>query len=310
MQVLILYAIVVLIWGSTWAAIPYQLGVVAEEVSVAYRFAIGALVLYVYAIIAGKKIRLPLRCYPMVIAQGLLLFCINYFFVYYGTAYVTSGLVAVVFSSIVVCNAFFERVFFRTPLEGRLLVASSLGILGIALIFWPEVSMLSLQDQTVFGVLMVLIAVFTASLGNMAAVINTRRQLPLVAVNAHGMACGALLSVMLALSLGREFSFSYERGYIWSLLFLAVFGSAIAFGCYLALIRKIGSARAAYTSVLFPVVALAISTVVEDYRWSGLAVVGVILTLAGNRLALTRSRRPLVAAKQEQERQAQEIRNG
>ncbi len=297
MQVLILYAIVVLIWGSTWVAIPFQFGVVAPEVSVVYRFAIGAIVLYVYAILAGKEIRLPLHQYPMVILQGLLLFFVNYFFVYYGTAYITTGLVAVSFSLIVVFNAFFERLFFGTPLEGRLMIASLLGMLGIALIFWPEVQNVSLQDSTIYGLLMVFIGVVTASLGNMAAVVNTRRQLPVVAVNAHGMAWGTLLSVIVAILLGREFNFSYEPSYVWSLLYLAVFGSAIAFGCYLALIRQIGSARAAYTSVLFPVVALAISTVVEDYQWSGLAVIGVLLTMGGNWLALKRIRQPWAAAK-------------
>lgn len=299
MQVILLYTTVVLIWGSTWAAIPYQFGVVAEEVSVAYRFAIAAVTLFLYAIVAGKKIRLPRRYYPMVIVQGLLLFSINYFFVYYGTAYITSGLVAVTFSSIVVCNAFFERMFFRTPLEGRLLVASFLGMLGIALIFWPEVTTLSLQDRTFFGLLLIVIGVVIASLGNMAAVVNTGRDLPVVAVNAHGMAWGALLSFLAAAILGREFNFSLEPAYVWSLLFLAIFGSAIAFGCYLLLIRKIGSARAAYSSVLFPVVALAISTFLEDYQWSILAVVGISLTIVGNWLALRRTKRPLAAAKQQ-----------
>ncbi len=299
MRVVILYATVVLIWGSTWSAIPYQFGVVAEEVSVAYRFAIAAVTLFLYAIVAGKKIRLPLRYYPMVIVQGFLLFSINYFFVYYGAAYITSGLVAVIFTSIVVSNAFFERVFFRTPLEGRLLVASLLGMLGIASIFWPEVSALSLQDRTIFGLLMVLIGTVIASLGNMAAVVNTGRKLPVVAVNAHGMAWGALLSFLAAAVLGREFNFSFESGYVWSLLFLAIFGSAIAFGCYLLLIRTIGSARAAYSSVLFPVVALAISTLVEDYQWSVLAAVGISLTMVGNWLALRRTKRPLAAAKQQ-----------
>ena len=299
MQVILLYTTVVLIWGSTWAAIPYQFGVVAEEVSVAYRFAIAAVTLFLYAIVAGKKIRLPRRYYPMVIVQGLLLFSINYFFVYYGTAYITSGLVAVTFSSIVVCNAFFERMFFRTPLEGRLLVASFLGMLGIALIFWPEVTTLSLQDRTFFGLLLIVIGVVIASLGNMAAVVNTGRDLPVVAVNAHGMAWGALLSFLAAAILGREFNFSLEPAYVWSLLFLAIFGSAIAFGCYLLLIRKIGSARAAYSSVLFPVVALAISTFLEDYQWSILAVVGISLTIVGNWLALRRTKRTLAAAKQQ-----------
>ena len=298
MQVALLYATVVLIWGSTWSAISYQFGVVAEEVSVAYRFAIAAVTLFLYAIVAGKNMRLPLRYYPMVIVQGFLLFSINYFFVYYGTTYITSGLVAVTFTLIVVCNAFFERVFFRTPLEGRLLVASFLGMLGIGSIFWPEVSALSLQDRTFFGLLLVVIGVVIASLGNMAAVVNTGRDLPVVAVNAHGMAWGALLSFLAAAILGREFNFSLEPAYVWSLLFLAIFGSAIAFGCYLLLIRKIGSARAAYSSVLFPVVALAISTFLEDYQWSILAVVGISLTIVGNWLALRRTKLPLASAKQ------------
>ncbi|NOR65945.1 MAG: EamA family transporter [Woeseiaceae bacterium] len=299
MQVVLLYATVVLIWGSTWSAISYQFGVVAEEVSVAYRFAIAAVTLFLYAIVAGKNIRLHLRYYPMVIVQGFLLFSINYFFVYYGTTYITSGLVAVTFTLIVVCNAFFERVFFRTPLEGRLLVASFLGMLGIGSIFWPEVSALSLQDRTVFGLLLVVVGVVIASIGNMAAVVNTRRDLPVVAVNAHGMAWGALLSFMAAAIMGREFNFSFEPDYVWSLLFLAVFGSAIAFGCYLLLIRKIGSARAAYSSILFPIVALAISTFVENYQWSVLAVLGISLTVVGNWLALRGIKRPLPPAKQQ-----------
>jgi drug/metabolite transporter (DMT)-like permease len=299
MHVLFLYAVVVLIWGSTWGAIPFQFGIVAEEVSVAYRFALGAIALLVYAALTGKRMRIPLRHYPMVIVQGLLLFSINYFFVYYGTGYITTGLVAVTFSSIVMFNAINERLFFGTPLEARLLMATLLGVLGIAFIFWPEITTLSLQDDTVYGLLLVIIGVIIASLGNMAAVINTRRQLPVVAVNAHGMIWGTLLSIIVAVILGREFNFSYEPAYIWSLLFLAIFGSAIAFGSYLVLIRKIGSARAAYTSVLFPVVALLISTIIEDYQWSGLAIIGVVLTLGGNWLALTRTRKPLTETQQE-----------
>jgi len=299
MHVLILYAIVVLIWGSTWAAIPYQFGVVAEEVSIAYRFGLGAVALYIYALLTRRTIRLPLHQYPMVILQGLLLFSINYFFVYYGTGYITTGLVAVTFSLIVACNAFFERIFFRTPLEGRLMFASLLGLLGIAFIFWPEVDTLSLQDRSIYGLLLVVVGIVTASLGNMAAVVNTGRNLPVVAVNAHGMVWGTLLSLAVAAGLGREFNFSFEPAYIWSLLFLAIFGSAIAFGSYLALIRKIGSARAAYTSVLFPVVALMISTVVEDYQWSGLAAIGVALTLGGNWLALRRTKRPSAYSRQQ-----------
>jgi len=130
--------------------------------------------------------------------------------------------------------------------------------------------------------------VVIASLGNMAAIVNTTRDLPVIAVNAHAMAWGGVSSLVVALLLGRSINFSFEPAYVASLIYLAVFGSAIAFGAYLALIRIIGSARAAYTSVLFPIVALSISTIFEGYQWSTLAVAGIALICAGNWLALTK----------------------
>ena len=236
MQVILLYATVVLIWGSTWAAIPFQLGVVATELSVAYRFGIAALALYAFALLSRRSLRLPRETLPMVFLQGSLLFCLNYFLVYYGTAYITSGLVAVLFSSIVISNALLERLFFKTPIDARLLVAGALGLTGISMIFWPEVSTISLEDSTVVGILWVLGSVICASLGNMVAVVNnTRRALPVVAVNAHAMSWAASLAFLISLALGREVTFSLESGYVISLAYLAVFGSAIALGCSLAL---------------------------------------------------------------------------
>jgi len=287
MQVVLLYASVVLIWGSTWAAIPYQLGDVSAELSVAYRFGIAALFLYAYALLSRRQLRLPADAYVFVFLQGTLLFCLNYFFVYYGAAHITSGLVAVLFSSIVLFNAIFERIFFKKKIDGRLIIAGFLGLSGIAMIFWREVSVLNFGDETIVGIAFILAATILASLGNMTAVVNTRRELPVVAVNAHAMAWSTLLSFVIALLLGREFSFSLEQGYLLSLAYLAVFGSAIAFGCYLALIRRIGAARAAYSSVLFPVVALGISTLIEGYQWTGIAAAGIMLTLAGNWLILS-----------------------
>jgi drug/metabolite transporter (DMT)-like permease len=290
MHVIALYVSVVLIWGSTWLAISFQLGVVAAEVSIGYRFGIAAIVLYVYALASRRQLMLPIGAYPMVLLQGTLLFCLNYFFVYYGAAYITTGLIAVLFSSIVLANALFERLFFRTPLDNQLLLASAFGIAGMTMIFWPEVETLSLEDDTVVGITLVLTAVVLASLGNLTAVVNTRRALPVVAVNAHGMAWATLLSLSIAAFLGRDFVFDTSIGYVVSLLYLAIFGSAIAFGSYLALIRRIGAPRAAYSSVLFPIVALAISSLVEEYSWTLTAAAGIVLTLVGNWLVLSRKK--------------------
>jgi len=291
MRVVFLYATVVLIWGSTWAAIPYQLGIVAEEVSVAYRFGLGSLALFIFAAATGRRMTIPLRQYAMVMVMGGLMFSANYLFTYYAINYVTSGLVAVVFSMIVVTNALFERLFFRRPFERRLIFASVLGVVGVSFLFWPEVQSFDLRDNSVLGVFLTLVAVTFASLGNMAAIVSTGRDLPVVTVNAHGMAWGAVMSAVVAILLGREFDFLFQPGYIASLLYLAVFGSAIAFGCYLALLRSIGSARAAYTSVLFPVVALIVSTLVEGYQWSAPAFAGIAFIIAGNWLALTKIER-------------------
>ncbi len=138
------------------------------------------------------------------------------------------------------------------------------------------------------GILFVLTGTVIASLGNMAAVINTRRSLPVVAVNAHSMAWAGVMSLSIAALLGREFTFATNTGYIVSLAFLSLFGSAVAFGCYLALIRRIGAPRAAYSAVAFPVIALGISTVIENYEWTIVAAIGIIFTLIGNWLILNR----------------------
>ncbi len=288
MQVIILYAAVVVIWGSTWVAIPYQLGVVAPELSVAYRFGAASIILFIYALATKRSLSLPTNNYYMVIVQGIFLFSCNYFLVYYASAMITSGLIAVVFSLIVLANAAFERLFFGTPLETRLIVASLFGMLGIALIFWPEVTVLNLQDKSVVGLLLAALSVLIASLGNMAAISNMNRGSGLVVLNAHAMAWGALVAVILALILGRPVNFSFEPSYLWSLVFLSVFGSAVAFACLLALIRSIGSARAAYTSVLFPIVALIWSTLLENYQWTLPAAAGIACAMVGNWLALTR----------------------
>ena len=288
MQVAFLYATIVLIWGSTGFVITFQLGPVAEEVSVAYRFGLGSIALFIYAAISGRKARIPLESYGYVVLMGVLLYSGSYMLVYHATSYVTSGLVAVVFSLIVVTKALFERLFFARPLEARMILASVFGIGGIVFLFWPEVSSFNLADDTIVGAVMVTISVVIASLGNMAAIVNTARNLPVTAVNAHAMAWGCLSSLLISLLMGRSINFSFEQAYVLSLLYLAIFGSAIAFGAYLALLRIIGSARAAYTSVLFPIVALLVSTIFENYQWSTLAVVGVALIAAGNWLALTK----------------------
>lgn len=286
MPVYVLYAAVVLIWGTTWYAIELQLGIVAPEISLFYRFGLAAICLFVYALVTRSPLRLSWRDHGYVALQGLLLFSLNYWLIYLGTQHLTSGLVAVLFTSLIYMNLVNARLIFGHPIERRILVGATAGMLGVVLLFLPEIRSATGDSALVRGVLLVLGSTYLASLGNMAALRNTRSGLSVVTVNAWGMAWGTLGFAVLAWASGAELTFDPSWPYVASLLYLAVAGSAVAFGLYLALIRRIGAARAAYTSVLVPVVALLVSTVFEGYRWSAPAIAGLIVLLAGNALAL------------------------
>lgn len=290
LSVPVVYAVVVLIWGSTWYAIKLQLGVVPEELSVAYRFALAGLSLLAFSRLTGERRSIASGDYPVVVLQGFLMFSLSYMLVYIGSRYITTGLVAVLYSLIIVFNGVFEWLFYRRAFDRRLLGAAAAGLGGTALVFWQEVAKLSLDDDGLKGIAWTVASVIAASLGNMAAIRNTAREIPIVLINAHGMLWGALMSLAVALVLGRELAFSATLTYSGSLVYLAIAGSCIAFGGFMFLIKHIGASRASYVSILFPVVALAISTLLEDYRWTVSASLGVAFILAGNWLAL--SRRP------------------
>ena len=281
-----LFALVTFIWGSSWIAITYQYGIVSEELSVAYRFFIAAIFLFSYALIKKEQLRINLSYYPMIILMGSSMFCLNYLFTYYGMNYVASGLAAVLFGLIVIFNAFFERIFFGKIIENRIIVATIIGILGIILMFWPELQDLSDTRKSLIGALWLFTAVVISSLGNITAVINTNTNIPIVTINAHAMLCGSFLCLILALIMNKPITFEITFSYITSLLYLSIAASAITFGCYLELIKRIGSTRTAYTTLLFPVVALIISTIVGEYTWNIFALFGVALVFIGTWLAL------------------------
>ena len=287
----IIYGIVVLIWGTTWYAIKFQLGVVAPEISLVYRFAIATICLYIYARIVGSPMRLSRRDHGYVALQGVTMFCLNYWLTYLGTQHLTSGLVAVLFTSIIFMNLINARMIFGTPIELRVLLAAATGMLGVALLFLPELRSAVGNNAVVTGATLALGASYLASLGNMAAMRNTGSGLPVVTVNAYGMAYGTVGLALIALIRGAPLAFDPSWPYVVSLLYLALAGTSLAFGLYLTLLKEIGPARAAYTSVLFPVIALLVSTMFEGYRWSAPAFVGLVVLLAGNALALSRRER-------------------
>ena len=286
----LLYLITTLIWGSTWLAIKLQLGTVAPEVSIAYRFALAAASLMAFSLVRGLRMRFSWRTHLFIALQGFLLFSLNYILVYLAEGYLTSGLVAITFSTIIVLNVIFGALFLGDPVRPRVVLGAVIGLAGLGLVFWPELSGFDLSSENTLGVVLCLAGTVSASLGNIVSARNQRHGLPVVQTNAYGMAYGAAFMLGLALLRGSRLTFDGSAGYVGSLLYLAVFGSVVAFGTYLTLLGRIGPDRASYTSVLFPIIALVLSTLFEGLTWSMLAIAGVALVLAGNVVALTKFR--------------------
>ncbi|MGH6962387.1 MAG: DMT family transporter [Dongiaceae bacterium] len=288
-----LYLVTVLIWGTSWYAMELQLGVVAIELSIVYRYLLAAGFLLLFCLATGRRLRFGRVAHGYMAAQGLLLFSINYLLFYWAANYLISGLLAVCFSTIVVMNIVNGALFFRQTVDPVVAVAAVLGLGGLGLVFWPEIAGVELSHAAAFGLLLSLVATYLASLGNMISVRYKQLGIPVIESNALGMAYGALFTLVVVLVRGVPIAFDPSAAYVGSLAYLALFASVIGFGCYLTLVQRIGADRAAYTSVLFPVVALGMSTLLEGYRWTLPAALGVLLVLAGNLLVLMRRRRPV-----------------
>lgn len=297
MQNLLLYLATSLIWGSTWLAIQYQIGTVTPSWSVTYRFAISATILLIYCWLKKCDMRFNKRQHAWIALQGFLLFSINYILYYIGSAYFISGVVAVIFASISMMNIFNNKLCFKAPILPRVLGGSLIGLVGLIVIFWSEIMSLDLSGNglthVLAGLSISLIATYFASLGNMVSSYNQKQQIPILQTNALGMAYGTLFALAIALISGAKPDFMWTISYTSSLLYLAVFGSILAFGCYLSLLGRIGADRAAYAFVFIPIIAMLFSTAFEGFKWSSGTFAGVALVLLGNLLVLRKKTIPI-----------------
>ncbi len=281
MQNAVLFVATVLIWGATWIAIKMQVGSVPVLVSIFYRFVIAALAVIGALAVSGKLAVPARRHHPWLVAQAVCLFSMNFVCFYNAAAFITSGLVSVIFSLATVYNTINGRVFFGDRITGRALVAAALGAAGLALLFGRDL-FVAFDAATLKGVAFAALGTLFFSLGNMVSRRNSGAGLAPAMANAWGMAYGAALLLALILVTRTPIVAPPDARYLAALIYLGVLGSAVAFTTYLLLVQRIGSARAAYATVLFPIVALAISTVFEGYRWTWLAALGLALCLAGN----------------------------
>lgn len=286
MSTLNLYLLCVLIWGSTWIAIKYQLGIVAPEVSVFYRFLLASLLLFAFCWWRKLPLRFTPRQHFLTAMQGILMFSVSYILVYHAELHVVSGLVAVGYSASPLLNMLAVRIFFGTPMSMRVTLGALLGIAGIVVIFLPEFKSMQGDGSVALGATFTALAVVISAVASSLVTRNSHNGLPVWQTMAWGMFYGTVSLLAMVLLTGKPFHFPISVQYMGSLLYLAVLGSVVAFAAYYTLLGRIGAGRAGYIGVMVPIIALVISAMFEGFRWQLATWLGICLSCVGNFIVL------------------------
>ncbi len=282
----LLFLIPALIWGSTWLAIRYQLGVVDPAVSIAYRFLGAGALSLLYCLSRRVSLRLSWRRHAVVALQGILLFSIPYWTAYLAEVELPSGLVAIVYCGILFGNIINSRIFLKTPIGRPIVLGALLGLAGLGLIFLRDLASFSASNRGLVALGLALIGVEVASLGDVLSARTQQIGISVLEANTLGMLWGGLTMLVIAVVSGRPLIFDASLHYVVSLAYLSLFGSIVAFACFLTLVGRVGPAPAGYVSLTSPVLALVLTTIFERYEWTLAAVAGVALVLAGTYIAL------------------------
>ena len=275
------------VWGTSWIALKAQLGEVSPEVSTLWRFLLAAPLMWLWAAARGETLAYPAADHRRFAAAGALMFSSNFVLFLYGGQYLPSGLLAVVFSLVSILNLLLGAAFLGQPIMPRVALGGVLGAAGIALLYSPQIAG-GVQRGALLGLAFCLAGTLSFCAGNLVSTAIQRRGVPLLAATAWGMTYGVAALAAIVLVRGQPLIVEWTPRYLGATLYLALFASVVAFASYLTLLRRIGAARAGYATVLFPIVALAVSTLVEGYRWTLAAILGAALALAGNVLVLRR----------------------
>ena len=284
------------VWGSTWIVIRGQLGIVPPEWSVTYRFVIAATTMAAIAILKGEGLRLPRSGIAAAAVLGLTQFCINFNAVYLAERHITSGVVATVFALLLIPSSLLAWAFLGHKPTQRFFWSSTVAVAGIALLFLHELNEHPANaGQVAAGIGLTLAGMVGASAANVLQARPEVRRFPLFTMLAWSMALGALIDGAIALAMTGAPVIDSRPIYWAGLLYLALAASVLTFSLYYPVVRIIGPAKAAYSSVLVPIIAMGFSTAFEGYRWTPTTVVGALLALGGMVGALSRER-PVVTS--------------
>ena len=284
-----LFIATLLCWGPTWYIIKFQLGTVDPMVSVFYRFFLASVIILLFCIYKKINLRFSIKEHFFIAILGIFLFNINYVIFYLSTQYLISGFVALCFSSILFMNVINNIIFHRSSPNIVTLIGGTIGTLGLIIIFYDEIITFKFSSGTSYGIFLGIIATYFASLGNLISAHTSKIKLEVIPVTGLGMFYGSISLVIFLILMGNSFSFELSHQYIFSLIYLSIFGSVFGFSLYLTLIKKLGSNDAAYVAIIMPLMALVVSTFFEGLVWDLSLVLGAIMIVLGNIIILKRS---------------------
>ena len=292
-SIIIPFVIFTGVWGSTWIVIRDQIGTVPPQWSVAYRFVLAAIAIALVAKWKGQSLKIDRGGLIAALVLGVSQFSVNFNSVYMAERFITSGVVATVFALLLIPNSLLAWAFLGQKPNARFLWAGLVAVAGVALLFIHELRSSPLAGKDIaIGLTFTLAGLLGASSANVYQAGEEARRHPLLALLAWSMAIGAVIDICLAFAVAGPPVFEARLGYWAGVIYLALFGSVLCFALYFPVVRKIGPGKAAYSSVLVPIIAMSLSTIFEDYRWSPLAIAGAALSLGGMLFALAGRRRP------------------
>lgn len=283
----ILFVTCSLIWGTTWLVIKFQIDSTSPVVGVFYRFLLAAILMFLFNhFITKKALRYPPLNHLFFFLQGIFNFSLNYILTYMAEEKMSSGLVALTFTSLVYFNMLGMRVWFKKPISKNVFWGGLMGAFGIILLFWKEIAGFQSGTGPIAGVLIGVLATFFASSGNMFAYKSHSLKIPVVVFNSFSMLYGAIFSLGIGLIRHENFTLPTTSSFLFSLIYLAVFGTVIAFWAYQTLVGTIGADRAAYSSIISPMIAVVVSSVFENVAFTPYIIGGIFFCLLGNLISL------------------------
>jgi drug/metabolite transporter (DMT)-like permease len=277
-----------IIWGLTWIAIKLQLGAGDPNITVFYRFSAATLLMVALAVYKKESFIFSGYQHLLMVLQGLFMFSLNFLLTYWASSMAPSALISLGFTALIFFNMIGARLFMKMPLEKKVIVGAIISFIGMGLITINEIQDKNLEAYpfSFLGFLISLVGTVSASAGNLVSFKNRQLGLPIIANTAFGMMYGSVFTMLFCLAKGASFSIQVSPLFVYSFFYLTVFGTVISFISYLKLIQIVGPSKAAFTSVISPIIALIVSTVYENLQWSVLLGVGIVLCLIGNCVAL------------------------